>query len=97
MRLSLMILFRVSAIAIKVKIPKINNPIPAAWVSPSIILVIDQAMVKRARRAAMIIPSQDSQDSLIWVFDFQLAKPQTNRMIDAPSIKANIFMESLLS
>ena len=45
----------------------------------------------------MIIPSQDSQDSLIWVFDFQLTKPQTNRMIDAPSIKANIFMELLLS
>jgi hypothetical protein len=92
-----MILFRVSAIAIKVKIPKINNPIPAAWASPSIILVIDQAMVKRARRAAMIIPSQDSQDSLIWVFDFQLVNPQTNRMIDVPIIKANIFMESLLS
>jgi hypothetical protein len=92
-----MILFRVSAIAIKVKIPKISSPIPAAWVSPSIILVIDQAMVKRARRTAMIIPSQDNQDSLIWVFDFQLTKPQTNRMIDAPSIKTNIFMESLLS
>jgi hypothetical protein len=54
-------------------------------------------MVKSARRAAMIIPSQDSQDSLIWVFDFQFVNPQTNRMIDAPSIKANIFMESLLS
>jgi len=96
MRLSLIIFFRVSPIAIKVKIPKINSPIPAAWVSPSIILVIDQAMVKRARRAAMIIPSQDSQDSLIWVFDFQLTKPQTNRMIDAPRIKTNIFMESLM-
>jgi hypothetical protein len=53
--------------------------------------------VMRSRRAAMIIPSQDNQDNLILVFDFQRTRQQTNRMIHVPSIKANVFMELLLS